>query len=237
VSERVERVAQLVYDGLVIHEQRESCAAQGDAQADTVARILADAALAAGVDRCVDRFLPARDRTKLVQLRLRLAFVADARPDAGIRPPTDADVADAVRAACVGLSSFAELSRVPLLSAIAAAAGPQARALVDRLAPTDVALPGRRRVPVTYEADRPPHIASRIQDFFGLARGPTVADGAVPLVLHLLAPNQRAVQVTSDLSGFWTRHYPDLRRQLMRRYPKHAWPEDPLAPLPPRSKR
>jgi ATP-dependent helicase HrpB len=57
------------------------------------------------------------------------------------------------------------------------------------------------------------------------------------LVLHLLAPNQRAVQVTRDLAGFWQRHYPELRRQLMRRYPKHAWPEDPLTAQPPAPKR
>jgi ATP-dependent helicase HrpB len=55
----------------------------------------------------------------------------------------------------------------------------------------------------------------------------------VPLTLHLLAPNQRAVQITSDLTGFWERHYPSLRRELGRRYPRHAWPEDPLTAAPP----
>ena len=63
--------------------------------------------------------------------------------------------------------------------------------------------------------------------------------GRVPVVLHLLAPNRRAVQVTTDLAGFWERHYPALRRELMRRYPRHDWPEDPLAarPPPPRGRR
>ena len=59
----------------------------------------------------------------------------------------------------------------------------------------------------------------------------------MPLVLHLLAPNFRAVQVTTDLEGFWARHYPTLRKELMRRYPKHAWPEDPLSATPPERKR
>ncbi len=95
----------------------------------------------------------------------------------------------------------------------------------DRVAPTRVTLVGRRSVEVHYEADRPPWIASRLQDFFGLSEGPKI--GGEPLVLHLLAPNRRAVQVTTDLAGFWERHYPALRRQLMRRYPKHGWPEDP----------
>jgi ATP-dependent helicase HrpB len=66
-----------------------------------------------------------------------------------------------------------------------------------------------------------------------MAAGPTVARGRVPLTLHLLAPNQRAVQVTSDLAGFWQRHYPAIRRELGRRYPRHPWPEDPLTARPP----
>ena len=92
---------------------------------------------------------------------------------------------------------------------------------------------------VNYQADRPPWIESRLQDFFGLAQGPAVAGGALPLTLQLLAPNLRAVQVTTDLAGFWERHYPALRRELMRRYPRHAWPEDPrhAAPPPPRPPR
>src|SRR5262249_51620029 len=73
-------------------------------------------------------------------------------------------------------------------------------------------------------------IASRLQDFFGMREAPRIAGGRVGLVVHLLAPNQRAVQVTADLGGFWARHYPDLRRELMRRYPRHARPGDPTSP-------
>jgi ATP-dependent helicase HrpB len=86
---------------------------------------------------------------------------------------------------------------------------------------------------VAYERDKPPFIASRLQDFFGMRDTPTLCRGRQPLTLHLLAPNQRAVQVTSDLDGFWKRHYPTLRRELMRRYPKHAWPEDGATATPP----
>ena len=73
----------------------------------------------------------------------------------------------------------------------------------------------------------------RLQDFFGLATGPAVVGGRVFVVLHLLAPNKRPVQVTTDLAGFWERHYPALRRELCRKYPKHAWPEDPRTAAPP----
>jgi ATP-dependent helicase HrpB len=78
---------------------------------------------------------------------------------------------------------------------------------------------------VHYERGKPPWVASRLQDFFGMRETPRV--GKTPLVVHLLAPNQRPVQTTTDLAGFWERLYPEIRRQLSRRYPKHAWPEKP----------
>jgi ATP-dependent helicase HrpB len=80
---------------------------------------------------------------------------------------------------------------------------------------------------VHYEAGQPPWIASRLQDFFGMRQTPAIAGGAVPLVVRLLAPNQRPVQTTTDLAGFWQRLYPQVRKELSRRYPKHAWPENP----------
>jgi ATP-dependent helicase HrpB len=144
----------------------------------------------------------------------------------GLVPPGDDALAALLARACDGMTSFAELRRAALLDLLDAQVG-EHRAALERAAPTHIQL-SRRRVAVHYELDRPPWIASRLQDFFGLPRGPSVAGGRVPLVLHLLAPNQRPVQVTQDLPGFWQRHYPELRRQLMRRYPKHAWPEDPM---------
>ena len=81
---------------------------------------------------------------------------------------------------------------------------------------------------VHYEPGKPPWVASRLQDFFGIRESPRVGRDRVPLVIHLLAPNQRPVQTTTDLAGFWQRLYPQLRRELGRRYPKHAWPENPV---------
>lgn len=95
--------------------------------------------------------------------------------------------------------------------------------------PSFVALPGRARVPVHYEVGSPVRIESRIADFFGLTEGPKILGGKRKLSLHLLAPNYRAVQITEDLHGFWERHYPSIRKELMRQYPRHKWPEDPLA--------
>jgi ATP-dependent helicase HrpB len=81
---------------------------------------------------------------------------------------------------------------------------------------------------VHYEPGQPPWIESRLQDFFGMRQTPAVARGAVPVVVRLLAPNNRPVQMTTDLAGFWERLYPQLRRELGRRYPKHKWPEEPM---------
>ena len=72
-----------------------------------------------------------------------------------------------------------------------------------------------------------------MQDFFGMVDGPKVCGGRVPITLHLLAPNQRPVQVTQDLVGFWDRHWPSIRKELMRKYPRHAWPENPREAEPP----
>jgi ATP-dependent helicase HrpB len=181
--------------------------------------LLAKQAIAAGIERFVDK-------DALAQWRARVTLVAKVAPDAEIVAPTDEALASVIGRACEGAISFDELRKLGLLDLLDAQLG-DARALVDRLAPTHLKLPRRGRAPIHYELDQPPWIASRMQDFFGLARAPTVGDGRVPLVLHLLAPNQRPVQVTTDLPGFWVKHYPALRKQLMRRYPKHAWPEDP----------
>ena len=216
---RVEQVSRITYDGLILDETRDPGAARRDP--DSAADLLADAALAAGVDRFVDR-------AELENWRSRLAFAATLPGGQSLAGPTDDELRACVRHACTGLISFAELERIPIMDTIRGRLSPELRLFVDDMAPRFVTIPGRRRVPVHYQSDRPPWIASRLQDFFGLAEGPAVAGGAVALVLHLQAPNRRAVQVTSDLAGFWSRHYPGIRRQLMRRYPRHAWPEDPL---------
>ncbi len=220
-AERVEATERLLYRDLVLEETR---AARADP--DAVADRLAAEALARGArtfaeDGAVDRVLA------------RLAFAASHAPDAGLAPPGEADVAAALRALCAGRRSFAELREADLPGALLGRLEPRARAALERLAPERLTLPGGRSTRIHYEAGKPPWVESRLQDFFGMAAGPAVAGGRVPVVLHLLAPNQRAVQVTTDLAGFWDRHYPALRRELSRRYPRHAWPEDPRTATPP----
>jgi ATP-dependent helicase HrpB len=141
-------------------------------------------------------------------------------------------VRDALARMCEGRRSFSELREAArageLIERLRARLTPEQSGLLARMAPERVALARGRPCRVRYEAGKTPHVASRLQDFFGMREGPKVAGGRVALVLQLLAPNQRPVQVTTDLAGFWSRHYPRVRRELGRRYPRHAWPEDPL---------
>jgi ATP-dependent helicase HrpB len=224
-AERVEATERLLYEDLVLEESR---APRADPEA--VAARLAEEALARGArsfseEGAVDRVLA------------RLGFAAQHAPDAGLARPTEADLAAALRELCAGRRSFAELREADLPGALLARLEPRARAALERLAPDRVTLPGGRTTRIHYEAGKPPWVESRLQDFFGMAAGPAVAGGRVPVVLHLLAPNQRAVQVTTDLTGFWDRHYPAIRRELMRRYPRHSWPDDPRTATPPTPRR
>jgi ATP-dependent helicase HrpB len=103
---------------------------------------------------------------------------------------------------------------------------------LDRLAPTHLPVPSGSRVRVDYRAGERPVLAVRVQELFGATTTPTVLDGRLPVLVHLLSPARRPVQVTDDLAGFWERTYPSVRAELRGRYPKHAWPEDPTTATP-----
>lgn len=103
---------------------------------------------------------------------------------------------------------------------------------LERLVPTHADVPSGSRIPIDYAAEGGPVLAVRLQEVFGLATTPTVYDGRVPLVLHLLSPAHRPVQVTLDLASFWTDGYAEVRKELRGRYPKHHWPENPTTATP-----
>jgi ATP-dependent helicase HrpB len=102
---------------------------------------------------------------------------------------------------------------------------------IDREAPERIEVPSGSRIAVQYEPSRPPILAVRIQEVFGLHETPRVAGGRVPVLMHLLAPNMRVAQVTDDLRSFWANTYSLVRKDLRARYPKHAWPEDPYTAI------
>ncbi|BDU68684.1 ATP-dependent helicase HrpB [Geothrix oryzae] len=202
---RVERRSEIRFDGLVIDVSR----GPADPADPQVGELLAQALR----DRPLEE-VPAR-------LLARLAFLRRHREDLDL--PEDL-LGPLLAGACAGRTTLREVQDVDWPRALRQAFPAETVRLLDAWAPEAIQLPKGRPAKVHYEDD-PPWIASRLQDFWGLKKSPTVAGGAVPLVLHLLAPNMRAVQVTTDLAGFWQRAYKELRPGLSRRYPKHHWPE------------
>lgn len=108
------------------------------------------------------------------------------------------------------------------------------RQRLDTVLPTHYTVPTGSRLPIRYDADKPPALAVRIQEMFGEASNPAVAEGRIPLVLELLSPAQRPLQITRDLAAFWRGAWPEVRKEMKGRYPKHLWPEDPATALPTR---
>ncbi|MFL6614341.1 MAG: ATP-dependent helicase HrpB [Pantoea agglomerans] len=108
------------------------------------------------------------------------------------------------------------------------------RQRLDTVLPTHYTVPTGSRLPIRYDAEKPPALAVRIQEMFGEAQNPTVAEGRIPLVLELLSPAQRPLQITRDLAAFWRGAWPEVRKEMKGRYPKHPWPEDPATALPTR---
>jgi ATP-dependent helicase HrpB len=130
-----------------------------------------------------------------------------------------------------GVRRMRDLSRQDLESALNSRLTWRQRQLLDRLAPTHWTVPSGSRRPIDYSGNVPV-LAVRLQEMFGATRTPAIADGRLPLLLHLLSPAGRPVQVTQDLAGFWRSGYPAVKKELKGRYPKHYWPDDPLSAQP-----
>ncbi len=136
-----------------------------------------------------------------------------------------------------GRRALSALSADTLHQALEALIPFDLRRRLDTLAPTHFSAPSGLRVAIDYAAEGGPAIAVRVQDLFGLGVHPNIADGRVALVIHLLSPARRPVQVTRDLPGFWRGSYRAVRGEMKGRYPKHPWPEDPLNAAPPAKRR
>jgi len=144
----------------------------------------------------------------------------------------ESSLRDVLRQLCHGRTSFAELQRAPWLAALQSSLTYEQLRAVEREAPERIGVPSGSQIKLTYEMGRPPVLAVRIQEVFGMRATPRVARGRVPVVLHLLGPNMRPQQITDDLESFWANTYPTVRGELRRRYPKHSWPDDPLSAEP-----
>ncbi len=194
-------------------------------------------ALAEGIARLgIDRLPWSRAQR---QLRDRVAFVA------GVAGGSGADVwpnlSDAGLAATattwlapfiVGATRLADITADELGAALDALLPWPLRQRLDAATPTHFEAPTGNRHPIDYESDGAPVVACRVQELFGLTRHPTIAEGRLPLTLHLLSPAGRPVQITRDLPGFWAGSWKDVKSEMKGRYPKHVWPDDPANATP-----
>ena len=159
----------------------------------------------------------------------RVAFLRERMPELAL---PEFAIDEQLEAAIQSLGAATDLRRLrdaDLSSILAARLSPQQSHALRQHAPERVELPSHRHVPIDYGAPAGPKVRARMQEFFGLPAVGLLAGGRVRLVLELLAPNHQPVQVTTDLASFWQNVYPTARRELMRKYPRHSWPEDPLA--------
>ena len=157
-------------------------------------------------------------------------------PELGLADLSDAalqaTVDDWLKPAFAGKTRLDALSEAELGEALKSPLAWELRQQVERLAPARITVPSgmERRIDYTLDhegAPQPPVLAVKLQELFGLADTPRVADGRVPLTLHLLSPGGKPLQVTGDLRSFWNRTYPEVRKEMKGRYPRHPWPDDP----------
>jgi ATP-dependent helicase HrpB len=153
----------------------------------------------------------------------RLNGLATWCPELGLPNIGPEERAFCVQQICFGSFSAREIEDKPVLPVFKSCLAPGQEALLDTYAPERLPLPGGHHGRIRYALDAPPVLSARIQDLYGLQQPPTIAMGRQPLVVEILAPNQRPVQVTQDLAGFWNTTYPTLKKTLQKRYPKNEW--------------
>ena len=215
-NERVKCVVRRRLGGMALGETPAS--AQGDD-----GRIAA--AMLDGVRQKGAANLPCWTKETL-QMKARMDFLSRTL---GWPQVTDGSVIDALSGFVGGMTKWRDLERVDMsrvMDVVLAGAGHDRREL-DRLAPTRMEVPSGSHMLIHYEGDEPT-VEVRLQECFGLMETPKVAGGRVPVVMTLLSPAQRPVQVTKDLAGFWREGYQLVRKDMRGRYPKHYWPEDPF---------
>ncbi|MFN3703719.1 ATP-dependent helicase HrpB [Thermomonas sp.] len=219
VSERVAR-----FDGIVL-----AAKPAGRVDPALAARALTDAVRDLGL-----AVLPWSEA--LTQWRIRVQCLRVWLPELGLPDLSDAallaSLDDWLLPALAGKTRLDALSVEALAEAVQGRLDWPLRQRLDALAPTRIAVPSGMQRAITYALDADgtpaaPVLAVKLQELFGLADTPRIADGRVPLTLHLLSPAGRPLQVTQDLRGFWERTYPDLKKEMKGRYPRHPWPDDP----------
>jgi ATP-dependent helicase HrpB len=220
-TERVVARRRVRIEDLILEDRETSLPENGE-----VARLLMEIA-----SERFDSVRPPADSAPSYFL-VRLRCLRQWMPEVNLPTFEEADLRTLLMDLCAGRKSLAELRSADWLGAIQGRLTYAQLQAIEREAPERLAVPSGSRLALTYEVGRPPVLAVRIQELFGLVETPRIAGGRVPVLLHLLAPNGRPQQVTDDLASFWTNTYPQVRKDLRARYPKHAWPENPLTAPP-----
>ncbi|MCY2960545.1 MAG: ATP-dependent helicase HrpB [Planctomycetota bacterium] len=213
---RVRALRRTTWNGLVLDEVE-----TGAASEDDVAEALAEAA-----SEDLPRFLPLEHPETaafLGRIRSLRAWI----PELGLPAYDDAELRALLPDFARGCRSLADLKKKDLATFLSERLPWDQRRALDEAAPERLLVPSGNQIRLAYEPGRPPVLAARIQELFGLAETPRVARGRVRVVVHLLAPNGRPQQVTDDLASFWNGAYFEVRKELRTRYPRHSWPEDP----------
>ncbi len=143
-------------------------------------------------------------------------------------PEFKANWSELIALACLGKRTEAEVRRGSLLGILKSRLSFGQNRQLDELVPETLTVPSGNRIKLTYQVGGPPILAVRLQELFGWTDTPRIAGGRVAVLLHLLGPNYRPVQITDDLRSFWSNTYFQVRKDLRARYPRHSWPDDPL---------
>jgi ATP-dependent helicase HrpB len=172
-----------------------------------------------------------------VQWRDRVAFLRKAEGAETLWPDvSDAELAtsaaDWLSPHLVGRTALSQITNADLDAALAGLLPWDMAHRLEAEAPTHLAAPTGSRLAVDYAAEAGPTVSVRVQELFGLSEHPALAGGRVPLVLELLSPAHRPIQITRDLPGFWRGSWADVKRDMKARYPRHLWPDDPAAAAP-----
>lgn len=204
------------FDDLIIEETVTALPPEMDAGSILAQALTSSADLEALVDDDARQYLA------------RIACLQDKIPELGLPHFSATPWRDLLDDWCVGCSSLSDLKTQSFMSVIQSKLTHQQRTEIDREAPERISVPSGNQIKLVYEAGKQPVLAVRIQELFGMVDTPKVARNRQPVLVHLLAPNYRVQQITPDLASFWKNTYPEVKKDLKARYPKHSWPDDPL---------
>ncbi|MDX2319056.1 MAG: ATP-dependent helicase HrpB [Moritella sp.] len=193
-------------------------------------------AVLAGIRKAGLAVLPWNEQHKALLTRLRCAH--QWVPELGFVDYSDAalltDLEHWLLPYLTGVTGPAQMKKIPLTEALLSRLGWSLQQRLDKELPTHFTVPTGSKIKLRYSENKAPSLPVRIQEMFGQANKPTVANGRVPIVIELLSPAQRPLQITQDLLGFWSGSYNEVKKEMKGRYPKHYWPDNPLEAMPTR---